>query len=63
METHPYYGPGNIVIDACIQCHLLWLDPGELKQVLDAPGRDRGFDSDDDRIDLDDTWLAKKLNI
>jgi Zn-finger nucleic acid-binding protein len=42
METHPYYGPGNIVIDTCGSCNLIWLDFGELRQVVDAPGRDRG---------------------
>jgi Zn-finger nucleic acid-binding protein len=42
MDVHPYYGPGNIVIDSCPRCDLIWLDPGELKQVVDAPGRDRG---------------------
>jgi len=30
METHPYFGPGRVVIDACGNCHLIWLDPGEL---------------------------------
>jgi len=63
MSTHPYYGPGNIIIDTCIECGLIWLDPGELRQVLDAPGRDRGADlifEDDERWD---SWLAKKLNL
>ncbi len=41
MDVHPYYGPGNIVIDSCSRCDLIWLDFGELKQVVDAPGRDR----------------------
>jgi Zn-finger nucleic acid-binding protein len=42
METHPYYGPGNVVIDSCGSCDVIWLDFGELKQIVDAPGRDRG---------------------
>jgi Zn-finger nucleic acid-binding protein len=42
MDTHPYYGPGNIVIDNCTRCHVVWLDSGELRRVVDAPGRDRG---------------------
>ena len=42
MDVHPYYGPGNIVIDTCSRCDVIWLDFGELKQVTDAPGRDRG---------------------
>jgi Zn-finger nucleic acid-binding protein len=42
MDTHPYYGPGNIVIDNCPHCHVVWLDAGELRQAVNAPGRDRG---------------------
>ena len=42
MTTHPYYGPGNVVIDSCEPCDLVWLDFGELKQIVDAPGKDRG---------------------
>lgn len=42
MNTHPYGGPGNIVVDNCERCHLIWLDYGELKSVIDAPGSDRG---------------------
>lgn len=43
LETHPYYGPGNVVIDSCGSCDVIWLDFGELKQIVDAPGRDRGL--------------------
>ena len=42
METHPYYGPGNVIIDSCTGCDLVWLDFGELAQIADAPGKDRG---------------------
>jgi Zn-finger nucleic acid-binding protein len=42
MITHPYYGPGNVVLDNCAACDLIWLDFGELKQIVAAPGRDRG---------------------
>ena len=42
LQTHPYYGPGNVVIDSCAACDVIWLDFGELKQIVDAPGRDRG---------------------
>lgn len=42
MQTHPYYGPGNIVMDSCATCDAVWLDFGELKQIVDAPGSDRG---------------------
>ena len=39
METHPYYGPGNTVIDACSRCDLIWLDAGETVALVKAPGR------------------------
>lgn len=42
FETSPYYGPGNVVIDRCEPCDIVWLDFGELRQIVDAPGRDRG---------------------
>lgn len=41
MSTHLYGGPGNIVIDTCLKCSLVWLDHRELIRVLEAPGRDR----------------------
>ncbi len=39
METHPYYGPGPVVIDTCARCGLLWLDHGELSTIETAAGR------------------------
>ena len=42
MDVHPYYGPGNVVIDSCSPCNLIWLDNGERNQITDAPGGDRG---------------------
>lgn len=39
MEVHPYYGPGNAVIDSCARCHVVWLDYGELAAIASAPGR------------------------
>lgn len=39
MDTHRYYGPGNVVIDACPVCELVWLDQKELAQIVMAPGR------------------------
>ena len=41
MDVHPYYGPGNVVIDTCSRCDLVWLDSGELTQIVNAPGKDR----------------------
>jgi len=42
METFQYNGPGNIVIDTCHPCDLIWLDYGEIQKVVNAPGKDRG---------------------
>ena len=42
FETYPHYGPGNVVIDNCTSCDLIWLDFGEIRSIVDAPGRDRG---------------------
>jgi Zn-finger nucleic acid-binding protein len=42
FETHPYFGPGNVVIDNCPPCDLVWLDFGEIRQIVEAPGSDRG---------------------
>lgn len=42
LTAHPYYGPGNVVIDSCERCDVIWLDFGELQQIVNAPGRDRG---------------------
>jgi Zn-finger nucleic acid-binding protein len=39
METHPYYGPGNVVIDSCSGCSYLWLDHSELTRLERASGR------------------------
>lgn len=38
MEAHPYYGPGNVVIDSCAECDFVWLDHGELARVERAVG-------------------------
>ncbi len=38
METHAYGGPGNVVIDSCASCNLVWLDASELTQIIQAPG-------------------------
>jgi Zn-finger nucleic acid-binding protein len=41
MLTDWYYGPGNIIIDTCPVCDVVWLDAGELGRAVDAPGSDR----------------------
>lgn len=39
METHLYYGGGNVVIDSCDPCCVNWLDQGELMRIVHAPHR------------------------
>ena len=38
MEVHPYYGPGQQIIDSCVRCGLVWIDSGELTAIERAPG-------------------------
>jgi Zn-finger nucleic acid-binding protein len=39
LETHPYCGPGNAVIDSCFPCKLIWCDQGEFTKLVRAPGK------------------------
>lgn len=39
MEVHPYFGPGNTVIDSCSRCGLVWLDAGEMSAIEKTAGR------------------------
>ncbi len=34
MAVYPYGGPGNIIIQGCEQCQLIWLDFGELSRII-----------------------------
>ena len=77
FDTYPHYGPGNVVIDSCVRCDVVWLDFGEMRQMVAAPGRDRGsrhvpridepfvrsgpVDRDDGGPDL--VWVADPLSL
>ncbi len=37
MDTHFYAGPGNVVVNSCESCCLIWLDRGELMRIVHAP--------------------------
>ena len=37
MDTHFYAGPGNVVVDSCEDCCLIWFDRGELMHIVHAP--------------------------
>lgn len=54
MGTHPYYGPGHVVVDNCARCGVIWLDRGELASIRDAPGRDRARATDPDYSFIED---------
>jgi Zn-finger nucleic acid-binding protein len=36
MTTYPYGGPGNVIIQGCDKCRMIWLDFGELSKVMHA---------------------------
>lgn len=48
METHPYMGPGNVIIDTCENCSLNWLDYGELRRIVRAPDANYFMPIDED---------------
>jgi len=37
MDAHRYSGPGNVVVDTCDNCSLIWLDRGEITRIARAP--------------------------
>ena len=37
MVGHPYGGPGNVNIDTCEACSVIWLDRNELQRIVMAP--------------------------
>ncbi len=39
METYLYGDGGNVYVDSCIDCGVIWLDYFELKRIVDAPTR------------------------
>ena len=46
MDTHRYAGPGNVIVDSCGDCFLIWLDRGELTRIAHAPDEDDPTESD-----------------
>ena len=51
MDTHPYCGPGNVIIDSCENCSVNWLDAGELQRIVRAPDRNYAIAIDEDERD------------
>jgi Zn-finger nucleic acid-binding protein len=58
MDTHFYAGPGNVVVDTCEDCGLIWLDRGELLHIVRAPGMYAETSSFDGSSRFDDDSAA-----
>jgi Zn-finger nucleic acid-binding protein/DNA-directed RNA polymerase subunit RPC12/RpoP len=43
METYPYGGAGNVVLDNCLKCGILWLDYDEVSRIVQTPERVQDF--------------------
>lgn len=39
MDEHAYGGGGNVDVDSCEPCGVVWLDRGELSRIVAAPDR------------------------
>jgi Zn-finger nucleic acid-binding protein len=39
MTGYPYGGPGNVNLDSCEPCSVIWLDRNELRRIVLAPDR------------------------
>jgi Zn-finger nucleic acid-binding protein len=46
MDTHFYAGPGNVIVDSCSDCFLIWLDRGEPSRIAHAPDENESSTSD-----------------
>lgn len=61
MDAHFYGGPGNVVIDSCEECAMIWLDRGEAMRIARAVdgGAPRDFSfSDDSSAQSDVNWTG-----
>jgi Zn-finger nucleic acid-binding protein len=47
MAAYPYGGPGNVNIDSCEACSVIWLDRNELQRIVLAPDRHPVYSSYD----------------
>ncbi len=59
MDAHLYGGPGNVVIDSCEDCSLIWLDRGELMRIAHAPDSTPiSSPSGDSDLQQGDGWIG-----
>ena len=56
MNSYPYGGPGNIIIQGCEQCRLVWLDFGELSRIVRAFSE--MYSDPDDELGAKKKWVA-----
>lgn len=53
MDGHPYGGGGNINVDSCERCGVVWLDGGELRRIVIAPDRAPSYRLESEKPDKD----------
>jgi Zn-finger nucleic acid-binding protein len=56
MNAYPYGGPGNIIIQGCEECRLIWLDFGELSTIIRAYGE--MYSRSPDELGAKKKWIA-----
>jgi Zn-finger nucleic acid-binding protein len=56
MAVYPYGGPGNIIIQGCEQCQLIWLDFGELARILHSDWE--MYNRSPDELGAKKKWIA-----
>ena len=56
MNVYPYGGPGNIIIQGCEHCRLIWLDFGELSRIIRSYWEMYGHSPDE--LGAKKKWIA-----
>lgn len=62
LERFIYSYDSNILLDACKICHGIWLDDGELKEVIDYVYRFQSKSEVDDELDKRFFEIRKNIN-
>ena len=55
MDAHPYGGAGNVNVDSCEKCDLIWLDGGELRRIVTAPDHEPPYQ----RLEEEEDWTDR----
>jgi Zn-finger nucleic acid-binding protein len=61
MEAHLYAGPGNVVIDSCEECCMIWLDRGEARRIASTGDHQQSQEasfSEDFDAPADQSWIG-----